>query len=415
MIPDKADIVIVGSGISGFAAALAAAKEGKSVLMIEKSNSIGGDSTQTNVGTICGSFLRSFSGKPKSVGYSFCNDFIADLQIICPVAKPTLYHEGLYIIPYECTALQQLMKIKLDEHGVSVLPNTELVSVNRRGNKIQDVVLQNSTKEINIKLDSIIDCSGNGIVSQLANLNLIQEKTYQAASQIFRIQNIGIDNEFALNMSIKRMVMQRIKDNHWPKNYLSLSAVPGSLRNGVVDLKITVGENITDSIEKNKAVQTKAHQSIYEIFPHLQQQLESFKNASIEYIFPSLGIRVQQRSKGKYILTEDDVMQCRKSKDGIAIGTWPIEEWTNDGTLTLDYFETDNGYDIPANCLICEEVSNLYFAGKNISATPRAIASARVMGTGLQTGYAAGKLACSKKESHQNEIVNTLYHELHIA
>ncbi|HOX83118.1 MAG TPA: FAD-dependent oxidoreductase [Chryseolinea sp.] len=415
MIQEKTDIVIVGSGISGFAASLAAAKEGKSVLMIEKSNSIGGDSTQTNVGTICGSFLRSFSGQPKPVGYSFCHDFLSELQLICPVAKPTLYHEGLYIIPYEWTALQQLMKTKLEENGVTVLTNTELVGVNRIENEIQDITLQTPTQQINIKLNSIIDCSGNGIVSQLAKVSLIQEKSYQAASQIFRVQNIEIDNEFTLNMSIKRMMMQEIKENNWPENYLSLSAVPGSLRNHSVDLKITLGETVTDSIEKNKAIQAKAHQSIHQIFPHLQQQLLSFENASIEYIFPSLGIRVEQRSKGKYILTEDDVLQCKKSKTGIAIGAWPIEEWTNDGKLNLEYFETDTGYDIPANCLISEEVSNLSFAGKNISASSRAIASARVMGTGLQTGYAAGKLACSKDQSHQSEIVNTLYHELHIA
>lgn len=412
MIPGVTDILIVGSGISGFAAAISAAKENKKVVLIEKSNSIGGDSTQTNVGTICGSFLRSFSGQAKFVGYPFCNDFLNEVQSNYPTSKPSLYHEGLYIIPYEWTALQELMKVRLKDHNITVLTDTELISIHEDQNEIQSVTVRNTTQFVDIKIKSIIDCSGNGIVSALGNLSLIQNKNYQAASQIFRVKGIEIDSEFTLNMSIKRMMMQVIKEKNWPESYLSLSTVPESLHNQVADLKLTLPEIITDSIEENKAIQAKAHQRILEILPTLKQNIVSFKNASLEYIFPSLGVRVQQRSKGKYILTEEDVLSCRKSEQGIAIGMWPIEEWTNDGKLHLDHFEIDNSYDIPADCLISDEVSNLYFAGKNISATSRAIASARVMGTGLQTGYAAGKLACSENELQRKDIVNRLHHEL---
>ncbi len=413
MIPDATDILIVGSGISGFAAAISAAKETKNVVLIEKSSSIGGDSTQTNVGTICGSYFRSFSGKEKFVGYSFCHDFLKELQSSYPTSKPTLYHEGLYIIPYEWTVLQELMKARLKDHHITVLTDTELISIHEEQNKIQSVTVRHTTQTTDISAKSIIDCSGSGIVSTLGNLSLIQDKSYQAASQIFRVKNIDIDTEFTLNMSIKRMMVQVIKEKNWPESYLSLSVVPGSLHNHVADLKLTVPETITDSVEENKVIQMKAHQRIQEIFPILKQHILSFKNTSLEYIFPSLGVRVQQRSKGKYILTEDDVLSCRKSEQGIAIGMWPIEEWTNDGKLHLDYFEIDNSYDIPADCLISGEVSNLYFAGKNISATSRAIASARVMGTGLQTGFAAGKLACSENEVQRKDIVNRLHSELH--
>jgi len=413
MIPSATDILIVGSGISGFAAAIAAARENKKVVILEKSSSIGGDSTLTNVGTICGSFLRSFSGKPQAVGYRFCMDFLNALQAKYPESKSTLYHEGLYIIPYEWSILQQLMNEMLTRYNVTVLTNTELIQVNRNKNNIEGVTIQTSSQTANINLESIIDCSGNGIVSMLAKASLIQESTYQAASQVFRVTNIPIDNEFTLNMSIKRMMMQKIKENNWPDCYLSLSAVPGSLRDHTVDLKLTLPEEISDSSEVIKTIQEKAHRRIQEIFPVLQQHLNSFKSASLEYIFPSLGVRVQQRSKGQYVLTEEDVMSCKKSKEGIAIGTWPIEEWTTDGKLHLDYFTTDDGYDIPAGCLLSDEILNLYFAGKNISASSRAIASARVMGTGLQTGYAAGKLACSKNETQRSECITKLHRELH--
>ncbi len=393
-------------------AAISAAQENRKVTLIEKSNSIGGDSTQTNVGTICGSFFRSFSGHAKPVGYSFCNDFISELQANSSISKPTRYHEGLFIIPYEWTELQRLMNNKLKEHGVTVLTNTELVKVNRNEKEIQNVTLEKLSQQFNFDIKSVVDCSGNGVVSALGKLSLIRDDSYQAASQIFRIKNVVIESEFTLNMSIKRMMVQLIQEKNWPESYVSLSVVPGSLHNNIADLKLTLPEIITDSAEKNKTIQVKAHERIQDIFINLRQHIESLKDASIEYIFPSLGVRVQQRSKGKYILTEVDVMSCRKSSEGIAAGTWPIEEWSNDGKLHMDYFEVDNGYHIPADCLISDEISNLYFAGKNISATSRAIASARVMGTGIQTGYAAGKLACSSNEVERKKIINTLHREL---
>jgi hypothetical protein len=129
-------------------------------------------------------------------------------------------------------------------------------------------------------------------------------------------------------------------------------------------------------------------------------------------IFPKPGIRVLQRSKGKYVLTEEDILVCMKFEDSVATGTWPIEEWDNDGKLSMKYFPLNKSYSIPARCLMSDEVTNLFFGGKNISATARAIASARVMGTGLQTGYAAGKIACGKNEEERNNIIASLYNEL---
>ena len=93
------------------------------------------------------------------------------------------------------------------------------------------------------------------------------------------------------------------------------------------------------------------------------------------------------------MLTEADVLECKKSKHAIANGAWPIEEWGQDKRVHMRYFEENNYYQIPADCLISQTLSNLFFAGRIISASDAAIASARVMGICLQTGYAAGKLA----------------------
>jgi hypothetical protein len=120
-----------------------------------------------------------------------------------------------------------------------------------------------------------------------------------------------------------------------------------------------------------------------------------FKNASLLSVANEAGIRVEARSTGKYILTEEDVLNCKKFDTAIAKGAWPIEEWGQDKRVQMRYFTEGDHYQIPAECLRSNAFKNLFFGGRNISATAGAIASARVMGTCLQTGYAAGKLAAN--------------------
>ena len=119
-----------------------------------------------------------------------------------------------------------------------------------------------------------------------------------------------------------------------------------------------------------------------------------------------------QRSKGKYILTEEDVLNCKKPDHGIAVGTWPVEEWDYEGKLNMEFFAPDDGYHIPADCLMSDKIENLFFGGRNISASSKAMASARVMGTCWQTGYAAGKLSCTRIGPETEWIIEKLHGEL---
>ncbi len=400
-----AEIVIVGAGIAGYAAAIAAAKENKKVLLVEKSDAIGGNATNSNAGTVCGAYYRTFSETPRLAGYHFSTDFINKLLPFSDNKKAINYHNGLFIIPYEWSFLQENLEQELLENGVLVMKSTEVIRVKRNKKQITNLFIKTNNQIIEISPQIIIDCSGNGIIAQLAGLEMISSANYQSASQIFRVQQVMSDNEFSLNMSLKKAMLSLIHSSGLPKSFLSLSVVPGSLKKNQADFKITLPEIITDDKEVNFKLNIKAKTYVEEIFPSLTNMVGSLKTATIATIFPQLGIRILQRSMGKYVLTETDILSCKKFSNGIAVGTWPIEEWNNDGKLTMEYFAPDAGYMIPSDCLLSYELENLFFAGKNISASTKAIASARVMGTCLQTGYAAGKLAsCSSLESRENMI-----------
>jgi hypothetical protein len=90
---------------------------------------------------------------------------------------------------------------------------------------------------------------------------------------------------------------------------------------------------------------------------------------------------------------ETDVLTCKKSAEGVARGAWPIEDWGQDGRAQLTYPPAADYYEIPMGCHLADGFDNVFVAGRCISASERALASARVIGTALGTGWAAGTAA----------------------
>lgn len=408
----NADIVIVGGGMAGFAAALAAAGEDRSVLLVERQQMLGGNATQSNVGTICGAYYRSVSGPAVFAGHLFGYDLINELIGAGICSEPIMHHNGLYVLHYHWSQFHNFLEKKLVQAGVVVLKNTEVQEVCRKGNRIDHLITAANDTKTNIRGLAFVDCSGNAILSRLAKIDVISTGNYQAASQVFRVTGIEGDNEFTVNMSLKRLISRLIAVKNFPESYRSISVVPGSLENGAVDIKFTLPDKISDDVALQQMLTEKSKSYVQVLFETIKNNTSIFRDAVIENIFPMPGIRTQQRSKGKYILTGSDVLECRKFDNYVALGTWPIEEWFNDGGLSLEYFGEDSCYHIPAECLTSGVIDNLFFAGKNISADDKAIASARVIGTCLQTGYAAGKMAACPAPDAMPEIIRQLKQDL---
>ena len=405
----QTDTVVIGSGISGIAAAWAVAQAKRKVILVDNNPSLGGNSVNANVGTICGAYYRSLVNQRVSGNY-FTKFFLDLLLQSDALSKPLLHQDGLYIIPYQYASLQKIYRDLLKANQIEVV-NGNMESIGIQDKKITSLNISLNGTQLQLLPTAIVDCSGNASVSQLAGLETIHDANYQAASQVFRIAQIGETNEYALNFSIKRTILKYATEEKWPKSFSSLSIIPGILRNNSADLKLTLPDMITDKVSADE-LRHRATEAIERIMIVLKNEIESLKHATIQTIFPQLGIRVLQRSKGQHVLTEEEVLSCSKSPEGIALGTWPIEEWGSDGRVNMGYFNLDDGYAIPAGCLISNQVDNLFFGGKNISATSKAIASARVMGTAWQTGYAAGKLSCAENKSIMRQTIEELHDEL---
>ncbi len=388
------DVVVLGGGSAGVAAAIAAARKGLQVTLIERNAYLGGKATASEVGTVCG--LYQFSKKEKSayIVNGFAKEFAEKLQYKSN-SSPLHGPEGVHYLPYQVDAFKTICLDWITENKISIYFNAVMEHVSIDQQKIISISIIANGNPITFMVQALIDCSGDSIISQEARLPLIKSADYQAAAQVFTMQGVTENDEFKLGMIVMKALRSAIDNNLLGDFYDRVYIVQGSLKNNCVAIKIGIPIPVTYAPGNLQELRTVAQSFVENLSKFLISHVESFKHAHLQHLAPEVGIRVGQRSTGKYILTEEDVLSCRKFDTAIANGSWPIEIWEQNRRVRMRYFNIDDYYQIPADCLQSNSIDNLFFAGRNISATDGAIASARVMGICLQTGYAAGCMAAA--------------------
>lgn len=395
----ETDILIIGGGSAGVAAAVASSSLHQKVTLVEQLEYLGGKATAAEVGTICGLYKFKKTETSEYIVSGFAKQFVEQLA---KLSSSTPLHNiyGLHYLPYNINAYKKLCMQLMNENNVNLLLNSEVKEVQVTHQSVKSIHIKTNDETIQINCKSIIDCSGNSIISQLAKLPLIKSETYQAAAQVFTLKGINQTIESNINLVVIKELKKAILNNQLESSFKNISIVQGSYHNNCISFKIGIPIAVTNSKNNLENLREKAIEMIQQFVSHLVAHVELFKNAAIQHIASEVGIRVGTRPVGKYILNEEDVLSCKKYDTAIANCSWPIEEWQEEKGVAMRYFNHDDFYQIPADCLISSQILNLFFAGRNISATDAAIASARVIGICLQTGYAAGMLA-------SDNIINT--------
>ena len=388
------DVVVLGGGSAGVSAAVAAARRGLRVMLIERNAYLGGKATAAEVGTICGLYHFSKTEKSEYIVKGFAREFAEKLRVQSNTS-PLFSPEGVHYLPYHVEAFKDICLDLINEHKISIYFNAVLEHVTVEEQKLKSVHIIAAGNPVTINLHALVDCSGDSVISQATNLPLIKSENYQAAAQVFTMQGVAEENEFKLGMIMMKALRSAIDNNILGDFYDRVYVVQGSLKNNCVNLKIGIPLAVTYAPGNLQELRTVALSFVENLSQFLINHVDAFKNASLVHIAPEVGIRIGQRSTGKYLLLEEDVLSCKKNNDAIANASWPIEIWEQNRRVNMRYFKLDDFYQVPAGCLQSTSIDNLFFAGRNISATDGAIASARVMGICLQTGYAAGCMAAA--------------------
>lgn len=395
----ETDILIIGGGSAGVAAAVASASFSQKITLVERLEYLGGKATAAEVGTICGLYKYKKTDASEYIVNGFAKQFAEDLaSLSSSVPLHNVY--GLHYLPYNISAYKKLCLQLMQNNDVNLLFNSDVIEVQVTNQLVKSVFVKSKNETIQINCQSIIDCSGNSCISQLAKLPLIKSETYQAAAQVFTLKEIGQTIESNINLVLIKELKKAILNNQLDDTFKNITIAQGSHHNDCVSFKLGIPIIVTNSKDNLEKLREKAIEMIHQFITHFATHVDLFKNATLQHVASEVGVRVGVRPVGKYILNEEDVLACKKFDTAIANCSWPIEEWQEEKGVVMRYFNHDDFYQIPADCLKSSQISNLFFAGRNISATDEAIASARVIGICLQTGYAAGMLA-------SDNIINT--------
>lgn len=389
------DVLVVGGGIAGIAAACAAAARHAHVMLIEHNAYPGGKATAAFVGTLCGAYLNGNAPESSYFQHGFTADFVDQLAHMS-AQRPVHHQRGLWFLPYERDAFLALSNTLLSTHGVHVLYNTDLTGLTCDGGKIQSAEFSSCGKKQTLFPRYIIDASGHAATSQLTTVETITSEVYQAAAQVFEWKNLNNQDEFSCSLTLNRHLRQGIENKFISADYRRISLIPGTYRQNSAFFKLGIAYPVGDDPDEQQKASKIIRDALQQITQYLRSASPEFTELELGFIAPEIGVRTGPRNKGKYILTEQDVLTGKKHPTFIARGAWPVEFWHFNKNPEFHFLMDSDWYEIPAESIESDRFSNLFFCGRTLSAEEKAIASARVMGICLQTGYAAGVLAAGQ-------------------
>jgi hypothetical protein len=367
------------------------------VILLEKYGFLGGAATGCHVGTVCGLYLRDCkSDQPIMVAGGFVQEYAARLQRASGLG-PLRLEAGLWVLPFQVAAFARVADQTVSESGdVTVVLHTTVSEAVADGRRVIRVRALAWNEPLVVCPSMVVDCSGEATVAALAGADIENGAADQAAALIFTLEKVDPNLASVGLIGVRCALRKAVEMGRLPALCERLALVPGPSADGQLTLKLNllppsdpscpIWRQITDWEREARAL-------IPELLRFLVESVASFGKARLGSVAPQLGIRSGHRIRGRARLEDEDVLGARKSAVGIARGCWPMERWGRNPRPEMTCLNERDYFEIPLDCLRSADLDNVLAAGRCFSAAAGAMSSARVIGTALATGWAAGTTA----------------------
>jgi hypothetical protein len=424
---EEYDVVVIGAGAAGVAAAVAAARNGARTIMVDAGPMIGGemisgipiDGCVSTAGEwVVGGVIREiFAECDRLGGYiGVVNDF-----------------RSLHVIACDPEIMKIAILNYVKKAGVKLLLYTFAENVVVQRGRVEGVIVLNKNQRTLLRAKVVIDCSGDGDIAVAAGAAF--EKGDEAAgdlqpvTMVFRMmgidtprlldfvkahpENFGlaehVDKRMTVEQAAEGLHRQGLAKVFMVSNgplmrdaiargelYQSsmIAVTPVSLARREVSLNTTrLGYLDATNTDKLSAALPDLTEQVWICAEFMKKNVPGFENAVYSGIAPRIGIRETRRIIGDVVLSGDDIMQARKRDDGIGKGAHELDIHLAGTGHVRSTIKDGGSYDIPFGCLLPKGLANLMVAGRNFSSTREAHSSARVMGTCMAMGQATGTAA----------------------
>lgn len=390
----SADVVVVGSGAAGINAAVAAARLGCDVILVERHGYLGGTSTGV-LDTFYG-FYTPGSTSRRVVGGIPMEIVNRLFQRNAAIHRPNTYGAGMGIT-YNPTILKFVYDEIAEQAGVRLLLHSFCTDVIMTDQTIEGVIVDGKQGLFAIHARTVIDASGDADVAALAGAPFEkagEDGPVQSATTTFTVGGVDVERAQSLPRAEFEGLMREANASgryRLPREEGSIHITPDP---GVMVANMTRVPDIdgTDPMSLT-AAEVEGRRQVQEYVRFLIDCVPGYENAYLVSIGTHVGIRESRRLIGEYRLTADDVLAARKFEDGIAQCGAPIEEHHSGSDTRWQYLPDGEVYDVPYRCLVPQKVDGLLVAGRCLSATHDAHASVRSIGQCMAMGQAAGVAA----------------------
>lgn len=388
----QSDITVVGGGLSGVCAAVAAARLGQSVALINNRSVLGGNSSSEVRVWVCGATAHGVNRYARETG--IMGELFTENQYRNPEGNPYFW---------DLTILETVRA----EPNISLFLNTDVHEVEAEGDADNRIIrsvtgwMMGSERKIRFESKVFLDCTGDGLVGFLAG----------AKHRIGREAQSEYGEEWAPeipdSITLGSTLLFYTKDTGKPVKYvppsfakditktnIPLRRVIRSGDNGCAYWWIEWGGEL-DIVDQNERIRDELWSVIYGIWDYIKNsgQFDS-DTMTLEWVGSVPGKREYRRFIGDYVLKQQDIIAQEPFQDRIGFGGWSIDLHPAQGVYSEEsgskHLHADGVYHIPYRSLYSVNVSNLLFAGRNVSASHVAFGTLRVMATCAIMGEAAG-------------------------
>ena len=403
------DIAVIGGGFAGVAAAIAAARRGAKVLIVEKSNALGGAAVNCLVNPFM-PYSTTVGDEKVALSRGIFAEIHKRLEDAGAMMKESFLEEEL----------KRILNDMILEARVDVLFHAYLFKAERDGEKIKAVCVATVGGEKRIEADNFIDASGDAQLAFLSDcpvrLGREPDSLCQPMTLCFRLGNVDTEKFYASRPALQEKYKQALDDGEFinPRENILCFRTPIS---NVVHFNTTrvVKKNPTDPSDVSEA-EILARQQIFEVYEFMKKNADGLENSFLMSSAAEIGVRESRMIIGDHVLSESECRACTKFEDGIAACNYDIDIHNPEGTGTSHYyFGPGEYYTIPYRSLIPVGVSNMLVAGRCISSDHGAQASYRIMPVVCCIGEAAGAAmaqAVSRRVSVRDVDVKSLQKDL---
>jgi hypothetical protein len=396
------EVVVLGGGPAGIAAAVAAARAGRRTLLVERYGFLGGMGTAAGVTNFCGLHANVF-GEMHRVVQGIASDLLDRIDRLGGLNAPHLILGKILAQAYDTAAYKIAADDLLAAHKVDILFHALGAGVVMGdGKRIDALVVETRAGRQAVLADIFIDCSGDGDLAAWAGapFEVGDNKGHMLyPSMMFRLNGIDPEKAGEAWRTIPALMEEaEAKGTHkfprkgaivrpqragieWRVNFTQLKREDGGAINGLEPDDLTRGE-------------IDGRRQALQAFEFLRT-VPGFEKSYIVDLPPQLGIRETRRIIGGYLLSGEDVLGCASFDDSIGVNGWPMEvHVAGDVIFKFPPIPQSRGFnELPYRMLLPAGIDNLLVAGRCASMTHDGQSAARVSGACFAMGEAAGTAA----------------------